>query len=38
MVELKPIEGSDALGSDLEAIRQAIERVGAHEAQPFRAF
>ena len=31
MVELKPISGSDALGTDLEAMRMAIDRVGAEE-------
>lgn len=31
VVELKPIEGSDALGTDVAGIRAAIERVGAEE-------
>jgi len=29
VVELKPLEGSDSLGTDLDGIRAAIERVGA---------
>ncbi|CAK9104435.1 O-phosphoseryl-tRNA(Sec) selenium transferase (Liver-pancreas antigen) (LP) (SLA-p35) (SLA/LP autoantigen) (Selenocysteine synthase) (Sec synthase) (Selenocysteinyl-tRNA(Sec) synthase) (Sep-tRNA:Sec-tRNA synthase) (SepSecS) (Soluble liver antigen) (SLA) (UGA suppressor tRNA-associated protein) (tRNA(Ser/Sec)-associated antigenic protein) [Durusdinium trenchii] len=31
VVELKPIEGTDALGTDLEGMRSAIEQVGADE-------
>ncbi|CAJ1397654.1 unnamed protein product [Effrenium voratum] len=31
VIELKPIEGSDALGTDVQGIRSAIERVGAEE-------
>eukprot|EP00440_Ansanella_granifera_P041421 gb/GFBE01044918.1/.p1 GENE.gb/GFBE01044918.1/~~gb/GFBE01044918.1/.p1 ORF type:complete len:520 (+),score=95.86 gb/GFBE01044918.1/:1-1560(+) len=31
VVELKPIEGTDAIGTDVEGIRAAIEKVGADE-------
>lgn len=31
VVELKPVEGSDALGTDVDGIRAAIERVGAEQ-------
>lgn len=31
VVELKPIEGTDAIGTDVEGIRAAVEKVGAEE-------
>lgn len=31
VVELKPVEGTDALGTDVEGIQAAVERVGAEE-------